>query len=138
MCFSSLSSRYVRLARTGVENGFMIWSIQVRASPRRPDLFDRDRRARELVLGRADETERAHADGLEVDIARRDLEDAARVSHGPHKRAATHVPKMESLTNCRRACQRGWRTGRAATNARRPSQTVGRVQRVSGRSRAAR
>jgi hypothetical protein len=38
------------------------------------DLLDRHRGARKLVLGRADKAEGAHADGLEVDIARRDLE----------------------------------------------------------------
>ena len=41
------------------------------------DLLDGHRGARELVLGRAYKTKGAHSYGLEVDVARRHLEDGA-------------------------------------------------------------
>jgi hypothetical protein len=132
MCLSSLSSRYVRLASTGVLNGFMIfliatlvavsWSLaELRggvASPRRRRRAcarGRTRRARRRLRGASacaiarDPRQRAltHPDRLKVDVAGRDLCGCARVSGRAPGRRGRRGPALMADAP-RRRCRR-WR-----------------------------
>jgi len=74
-CLSSLSSRYVRFDRTGVEKGFMIFLIATEV-PESWSLAELSSETNKLEqFGSPDQSERSHPDWLQVDISGSHLED---------------------------------------------------------------